>query len=195
MINEAQAKALVLNRCDTFSQDGERFAVQSCTLSPKGDYWIIRANSEDFVLRGIQERCYVGVNAHLVDTASGCIETVGSAQSVEQYLEDKYDLTEAGDKHYVLEPSFGRDDKATTILLRQKLDCSVQRAIELLSPASRRWLTGKKSTLRKAQSLLAQEGISTSIQLQVAPGSALNIDDSVWYWEELKALLNRHGIK
>lgn len=195
MINEEQAKALVLHRCETFSQDGERFAVQSCALSGNGDYWIVRANSEDFVLRGIHERCYVGGNAHLVNTASGDIETVGSAQSVEQYLEDKYDLIQAGDKHYVLEPNFGRDDKATTILLRQKLDCSLQRAIEFLSPVSRCWLTGKKSTLRKAQDMLAREGISTSIQLQAEPGSALQIDDSVWYWEALKALLNRHGIK
>src|SRR3990167_7401021 len=103
MINEEQAKAFVLHRCEAFTQGRERFAVQSCTLSSKGDYWVVRANSEDFVLRGIQELCYVGANAHLVHTTSGDIETVGSGQSVEQYLEDKYDLIEAGDKHYVLE--------------------------------------------------------------------------------------------
>ena len=195
MIDAEQAKALVLRRSEAASEGRERFAIQSCTLSAQGDYWVIRANSEDFVLRGIQERCYVGVNAHLVDTASGEIETVGSGQSVEQYLGDKYDAARAGTKHYVLVPDFDKNDKASVIRVRQKLECTLQRAMQLVSPESSCWLTGKRSTLGHAQALLQREGIQTSIQLQQSPGPAVKIDDSVWHWDLLKSALNPERAK
>jgi hypothetical protein len=191
MIVADQAKVLVLSRCEASSQGRERFAIQSCTLSEHGDYWVIRANSEDFVVRGIQERCYVGANAHLVNTASGEIETVVSCQSVEQYLEDKYDAARAGGKHYVLGPDFDKNDKAGVIRLRQKLECTLQRAMQLVSPESICWLTGRLRTLRHAHAMLQCEGIATSIQLQEIPGSAVAIDDSIWHWDVLKSALNR----
>lgn len=195
MIDADHAKALVLRRSEAVSQGRERFAIQSCKLSEQGDYWVIRANSEDFVHHGIQERCYVGLNAHLVNTASGEIDTVGSGQSVEQYLGDKYDAARAGTKHYVLGPNFDKNDKASVIRLRQKLDCTLQRAMQLVSPESSCWLTGKRRTLGHAQALLLREGIQTSIRLQQSLGSAVEIDDSVWHWDLLKSALNRVGAK
>ncbi|MBP7451595.1 MAG: hypothetical protein KA914_02240 [Ottowia sp.] len=191
MIDADQAKALVLRRSEAACQGRDRFVIQSCTLSEHGHYWVIRANSEDFVVRGILERCYVGVNAYLVNTASGEIETVGSGQSVEQDLEDKYDAIVAGAKHYVLGPNFDKTDKAAVIRLRQKLECSLQRAMHLVSPESGCWLIGKRRTLSNAQAMLQHEGIATSIQLQESPGSAVPIDDSVWHWNALKSALNR----
>lgn len=70
---------------DPLSPQYEKFALISCELSGDGDHWIVRVNSEDDVLHGRFERCYVGVNAYLVNVMSGEIETVGSAQSVETY--------------------------------------------------------------------------------------------------------------
>ena len=190
MIDEDQAKVLVLRRCEAPSQGRERFAIQSCELSERGDYWIVRANTEDCVLRGMWERCYVGANADLVHTVTGQIETVGSGQSVEAYLEDKYDVAAAGAMHYVLSPDFGKDDKTAIIRLRQKLACSPQRAVQLVSPALSSWLTGTRRTLLQAQALLLDEGIATSIRLQESPASAVPID-SILHWRELKPALDR----
>ena len=105
MIAEEDAKAIILDMLNS-REHKDTFVIQSCALSPRGDYWIIRANSEDYVLRGMGEKCYVGVNAHLVSTLTGDTELVGSAASVESYLQDKYDLAAAGDQHYVLAPAF-----------------------------------------------------------------------------------------
>ncbi|AKZ64177.1 hypothetical protein F506_17240 [Herbaspirillum hiltneri N3] len=195
MIDAEQAKTLVLRHSEASSQGRERFAIQSCTLSERGDYWIIRANSEDFVVRGIQERCYVGVTAHLVNAVSGQIETVGSARSVDQYLEDKYDVAAAGAMYYVLGPGFGKDDKHAVILLRQKLECSLQQAVKLVLPASSSWLTGTRRTLLHMKAMLLREGISTCIQLRKSPIPAELIDDSVWHWDALKSVLNRVAAK
>jgi hypothetical protein len=124
MIDADQAKDLVLRLRDASSGRSDRLAIQYCALSGRGDYWIVCANSEDFVIRGVRERVLVGVNAHLVNTMSGEIETVANDRSVEQYLEDKYDLAAAGINHYVLVPCFDKNDKAGVIRLRQKLGCS-----------------------------------------------------------------------
>lgn len=188
-VNADQAKAIVLRLCEAPSPEGDRFAIQSCTLSAKGDYWIVRANSEDFVVRGMEERRYVGANAHLVNTTTGDVETVGSGISLEDYLQDKYDLAKAEGKHYVLGPEFDRSDKAAVVRLRQKLECSLQRAMQLASPDMRCWLTGKRRTLQHAQAMLRREGIAASIQLLADPGVAARIDDSVGHWNALKSTL------
>jgi len=191
MIEADQARALVLRLSEASCEGGERFAIQSCTLSERGDYWIVRANSEDFVLRGIEESRYVGVNAHLVSTASGEIETVGSGQSIDEYLEDKCDAAKAGARHYVLGPDFDKNDKADVIRLRQKLECSLQRVMQLVSPEFSCWLTGKRRALSYAKAMLRNEGIATSIRLLENPGCAVTIDSSVGRWTALKSALNR----
>ena len=194
MIDADQAKALILQRSEASAEDGERFVVHFCALSERGDYWIIRINTEDCIVRGMMERCYVGANAHLVDTTTGQIETVGSGQSVEAYLEDKYDVAAAGTMHYVLGPDFGKDDRAAVVRLRQKLACSPQRAVQLVSPALSSWLTGARRTLLDAQAILLDEGIATTIRLQASPGSAVPVDYPVWYWKPLKSVLDRIGV-
>ncbi|TPG93310.1 hypothetical protein EAH72_20475 [Pseudomonas caspiana] len=45
----------------------ERFVIQSCELSANGDYWVIRSNSEDYVVHGMTEFC-----APAVDDAGFC---------------------------------------------------------------------------------------------------------------------------
>lgn len=146
MISRETAQAMVLRRSegDPLSERYEKFAVQSCELSTRGDYWIVRVNSEAYVLHGQVERCYVGANAHLVDVASGQIETVCSGQSVGSYLQQKYDIESAAGMHYTLQPTFGRSDKAAIIRFRQTFACSLQSALRLAMPEHRSWLTGSR---------------------------------------------------
>lgn len=191
MIDADLAKTLVLRKCEASSQSGERFAVQSCVLSEKGDYWIVRANSEDFVHRGMQESQYVGVDAYLVSTVSGKVETVGSGQGVGRYLEDQYGLAAAEGKHYVLVCGFDSGDRASVIRLRQKLGCTLQRAVQLTSTAAGAWLYGTRSALVHAQALFWQEGIATTIQLRADIESAAWIDHTAWQWDALKSTLGR----
>jgi hypothetical protein len=165
VIAEEDAKAIILDMLNS-REHQDTFVIQSCALSPRGDYWIIRANSEDYVLRGMGEKCYVGVNAHLVSTLTGDTELVGSAASVESYLQDKYDLAAAGDQHYVLAPAFAREEKAALVNLRQKLSCSYPEALRLMEAPQKAWITGRLSTLKTAQELLQQNGISVMIELR-----------------------------
>ncbi|MDR9839020.1 hypothetical protein [Herbaspirillum huttiense] len=194
MINAEQAKTLVLRYLDRSSAT-EPFAIQSCTLSERSDYWIIRANSEAYVVRGILERCYVGVNAYLVDTVSGEIDRVGSSCSVDDYLQDMYDAAAAGAMYYVLGPAFGKDDKRAIIRLRQKIECSLQQAMKLVSSESSHWLTGRRRTLCLMQAMLLREGIETNIQLWDSALSAEFVNESIWYWDQLKAVLKRAAEK
>jgi hypothetical protein len=191
MLDAQQAKSIVLRHCEGNSQSPARepFAIQSCELSEQGEYWIVRANSEDYVLHGRGEHCYVGVNAHLVAVESGKIETVGSGQSVDQYLQDKHDIRKAGSSSYVLKPVFEHTDKAAIIRLRQSLECSMQIALQLVTPEFRNWFTGRRRVLQDIQVLLERGGVTTSIDLQPDPGHAIEVDDRAWNEGRLKAAL------
>lgn len=188
MISAEDAKSTVLRLCEVGAQHG-RFAIQSCELSPRGDYWIVCANSEDYVVRGMLERCYVGAGAHLINRASGCVETLGSAQSWQDHLQDKYDLEAAAGAHYVIVPGFDRTDRAALINLRQRLSLSMQDAIALLSPARLHWLTGSLRSLRRAQRLLRDKGIDTEIVLRQDALCGAVVDERVWHWEALASLM------
>ena len=191
MLDAQQARSIVLRHCEGNSQspERERFAIQSCELSEQGEYWIVRANSEDYVLHGRGEHCYVGVNAYLVEIESGKIETVGSGQSLEQYLRDKHDVRNAGSSSYVLKPVFEHTDKAAIIRLRQSLECSMQIALQLVSPEHRHWFTGKRRVLHDIQVLLERGGVATSICLEPEPGQAIEVDEHAWHEVAIKAAL------
>lgn len=188
MISAEEAKSLVLRMCEA-SSTGERFAIQSCDKSPCNEYWVIRANSEDYVVHGIFERCYVGVNAHLVNATSGVIESVGSRQSWEQFLQDKHDLENAAGLHYVLEPAFEKTDKVPLINLRQRLELSYQDSILLLLPENRQWLTGKFRVLKDAQKLLQERGIVTVIVLRETVLGVVTVKESALHWDALVSLI------
>lgn len=186
--SEVDAKNLVLSRVGC----SEPFAVQSCVLSSRGDYWIIRANSAAFVLHGDTSRLYVGVSAYLIDVHSGELEIVSSYTSAEHYLQDKYDVLEAAGQHYVLCAGFAREDKKAIVALRQKLDCPLLRAL-MLAEHAHPWVTGKKSVLQHAQKLLANQGVSSVISLVDDPKDAPMINDSIWHWQALRELLRQPG--
>lgn len=196
MISAQQASAIVLNLYKGSTRDGhpEQFVIQYCELSASGDYWVIRCNTEDCVVHGKTERCYVGVNAHLVEVESGRIETVASCISVEDYLRNKDDLHAAAGKSYVLEPSFSSESKAEVINLRQKLSCSYPDSFALLLGVGRQWLTGTRRHLEDAQRLLAIESIATDIRLQVDLKGAIAIWPEAWHIDAvLRALHKRQA--
>lgn len=193
MITAEDAHAIVLSRTNSAPSDVCRdiFVIQSCELSARRDYWIVRANSEDFVHRGMVEKQYVGVNAYLVSSVSGNVEFVGSGQSVEGFLQDSYDAEAAGDEHYVLGPIFTRYEKTALVNLRQKLECSFQDTILLISAPQSAWITGSLGTLKNAKELLEQQDINVSIQLHPEIASAIEIDNSVSDWSAMKTELHR----
>nr|BFD41255.1 hypothetical protein FFPRI1PSEUD_27540 [Pseudomonas sp. FFPRI_1] len=194
MLSAQQACARVLADHAGILREGveERFVIQSCTLTTRGDYWAVCCNSEDYVVHGLAEYCYVGVSAHLVDVETGAIETVANCTSVEEYLQDKYDLRAAAGSVYVLAPAFGRDDKPALINLRRKLACTYPQALALLSGEQAHWLTASRRRLQEAQRLLASQGIATRIELAPEVLNGIEIDVEVWYAEAaLEALRKR----
>lgn len=193
MISAEDAQAIVLSRINSAPDDVFRdiFAIQSCELSARRDYWIVRANSEDFVCRGIGEKQYVGVNAYLVSSVSGNLEIVGSGQSVENFLQDRYDTEAACGKYYVLVPNFTRHEKTALVNLRKKLECTFQEAILLISAPQNPWITGSLGTLKTAKKILERQDINVSIQLLSEISNAIEIDDGVWHWSALKTELRR----
>lgn len=183
----AQAMVLLYAEGDPLAQGYEKFALQSCELSTRGDYWIVRVNSEAYVLHGRADRCYVGVNAYLVNVVSGDIETVGSAQSVEWVLQENYDLGRAGGMHYTLQPTFDRTDKAAIFRFKQAFDCSLQSAIRLVAPENRNWLTGPHSALQSVQAHLKMKRIDTDIVLLAQPSGAAELGSAPRFWEDVKS--------
>ena len=193
-ITADQACAIVLALFDGVMRDGkpERFVIQNCELSAHSDYWVIRCNSEDYVVHGMTQFCYVGVNAHLINVVTGEHEAVASCISVEEYLQDKYDLDAAAGKQYVLTPALDPADKPALINLRQKLQCTYPQTLALLKGPQRLWLTGTRRLLEDAQRLLGEQGITTQIELLPDVGEAIVIGVETWHIEAvLKALRKR----
>ena len=188
-----QACEIVLGLSDNVMRDGKpvRFVIQSCELSANGDYWVIRSNSEDYVVHGMTEYCYVGVNAHLINVRTGEHDTV-VGWSVDEHLQDKYDLGAASGKPYVLIPIIDRSDKTALVNLRRKLQCTYPQTLALLTGEQRLWLTGKRRILEDAQRMLFEQGINTQIELVADAGEAIAIDVETWYTEAvLKAVRKR----
>lgn len=194
MLSAHQASAIALGHlADVIRMDGrpERFVIQSCEPSAKGDYWVVRCNSEDCVVHGKTEYCYVGVNAYLVNAISGALETVANCFTVEEYLQDKDDLHAAAGKTYVLAPAFTRESRTAVITLRQKLAYSYPDTLFLLAGAGRLWLKGIRRQLEDARQLLASEGITTQIELHAEPLDAILIGPETWYAEAVFNALRR----
>ncbi|UFH49516.1 hypothetical protein [Pseudomonas sp. KNUC1026] len=196
MLSAQQASAIVLALFDGRIRDGqpERFVIQACELSAGGDYWVIRCNSEDYVVHGKAEYCYVGVNAHLIDVVTGEHESVASCFSVEEYLQDKHALKVAAGNSYVLCPAFSREDKVALLNLRRMLSCSYPEVFALLSGAGRQWLTGIRRHMEHIQRLLERQGVATVIELVPSAAGAVSVGPETWHIEAvLRALHKRFG--
>lgn len=197
MLSAQQACAIVLNLHEGSTRNGhpERFVIQFCEGSSDGNYWVIRCNTEDYVVHGKTEYCYVGVNAHLVEVNTGAVETVASCFSVEEYLQDKRDLHIAEGRNYILEPSFSRESKGAVINLRKKLACSYPDTLALLTGTGRQWLTGKRRYIEEVQRLLASEGIETRIELHVDLQGAISVGPETWSLDAVLKALNKRRVK
>lgn len=168
MLDRVRAETLLLESLNSPSailERGDRFVVSTAELSPNADYWVIRANSEAYVREGDFSRCYVGVNAYLVNIHTGEIETVGSIQSVEDYLQDKYDDREAKGLMYVLGSGYNETDKKAIIRLHQLLQCTLSESRELITGEKRLWFTGEKRILSSVLSSFHAQSIETEITL------------------------------
>ncbi|MBX8516032.1 hypothetical protein K5D47_09100 [Pseudomonas cichorii] len=193
VLTAEQACEIVLGLFNGVMRDGkpERFVIQSCELSANGDYWVIRSNSEDYVVHGMTEFCYVGVNAHLINVMTGERETVANCMSVNEYLQDKYDLKTASGNQYVLIPAIDRGDKPALVNLRRKLQCTYPQTLALLA-GKQLWLTGKRRLLENSQRLLLEQGITTQIELVLDASEAVAIDVETWHTEAvLRAVRER----
>ncbi|EST58564.1 hypothetical protein I5E97_14805 [Proteus hauseri] len=191
MITSQQAQDIVLNHCHSSPYD-ELFTVYFCELSPKQDFWIIRCNSERYVIYNQLEHCYVGINAYLVDTSTGKIDIVGSGESVEDFLQDKYDLQRANGYFYVLSPSFTKENKQALINFKQWLACGYSEIILLLSSDKNKWFTGSYRTLQHIQIQLKAVEIDTKITLMEKTDDAVVVESNIWFEKDIKESLNKY---
>lgn len=189
-IDRHQAEQIILEMLNRDPQ-GERFVIGSCELSPRGDCWVITANSAAYLEEGDLGAMYVGVNAYLVDCENGGVEIVGSGEQVEDVLQDRYDRLDAGGRHYVLRCAIGRDDKPGLIRIHRVLGCSLTEARLLVSDSGRGWLLGRRRALQQAQSLLDEQGLEADIVLLNEPLTAVEIEEPPWNLSELRALLRK----
>jgi len=150
-------------------------AISACQLDPRGRYWVIHANSYEYVVNGRWEHCLVGVGAYLVHIASGRLDITPSYETWEESIQDIYDRDDAAGAHYVLRPSAAPGDKRAIVHLHQRLQCSLIDARWLLDEANRDWLTGTGRALRRACANLDKHGLDTQVVLRSDPRQALSL--------------------
>ncbi|MBX9401507.1 hypothetical protein K4L06_09295 [Lysobacter sp. BMK333-48F3] len=188
MITEEQARQIVLTTAEHIP-----LAIYGCELSPRGDYWVIEANSEAWVLHGEFSDMLVGVSAYLVHTVTGRLSLVGSAQHWPDCVEDLHDLEVADGRHYLLVPGCDADDKQAAMHLHRQLACSLLDIGYLLSPAGRNWLTGTRRALAAAQAVLQERGIATDIVLMPEADAAILVEVQDTSWGHVSLLVRRRA--
>lgn len=131
----------------------------------------------------------VGINAHLVNTETGEIEIVGSGQSVDDYLQDKYDLHKASDQAYVLIPYINWKNNKKIIKLKQWLQCSYEDLKLLSKPQHLYGLTSYRRGLAAVQNYLLSKQITSEIKLMTQPINAMRLKNDIYYIEQCRQLL------
>jgi hypothetical protein len=164
MITKTEAESIILEK---INQEFEhKQIVSSSYLSDDKNFWVIRANSEVFIKYGDHRYNYVGVAAYLVDSQTGDVGHVGSAQDEDEVLQDIQDVRIAGDKIYILKSAYTTYDFSTLKHFRTIIPCGMSKAKELLVGKHQNWITGQKSFLNKIKAYLENVGIKCEIQLQ-----------------------------
>ncbi len=190
MYNETQAKEKVLELVNKPGRghDEDEFVISSIRLSENRDYWVVHANSKAYVEFGDSSRCYVGVGAYMVDSITGQIEIVGSAESPEQFIQDKYDLKKANGKSYILTCNHDIKDKKAIVNIHQVFNCPLNKAKYLLRE-NRNWFSGKKRHLEQVQSFMNSKGIKTEIKLADLDSAIASINSEVIWWEAMEKII------
>lgn len=189
MITSQQAQDIVLNHCHS-APYAEQFVIYFCELSPKQNFWIIRCNSERYVIYNQLEHCYVGVNAYLVDAFTGKINIVSSGESVEDFLQDIYDAQTACGQFYLLRPTFSKENKISLLHLKQWIGCGYIDAINLIT-INKNWFTGKHRYLQHMQTLLDKRDIKTEIVLADNIDGIVVINNNTWFEEDIRKELRK----
>jgi len=188
MITEEQARRIVLATAEDVP-----LAVYGCTLSPRGDYWVVEANSERWVLHGDFRDMLVGVSAYLVHAVTGALSLVGSAQQWQDCVEDLHDLDVAAGRHYVLVPGCDPHDRQAAMRLHRQLACSLLDSRYLLSADGRSWLTGTRRVLATVQAALQERDIAADIELMRETGAALPVTVDDASWDSMAPLIRRRA--
>lgn len=174
MFNEQEAKATLLKRINDRRPNEPPFEVTSIRVSDRGDYWIMSANVIDPYPK------YAGVYGYLLHNESGEIVVCGADQYPDDYIQDQYDLQEAGDGHYVL--SCGVEgSKSDLVKVKQVFGVTYRQARDLVRDR-RQWFHGKKRHLLRVQELLAEVNVNTAIEL-VGKSRAYVEVKGVYMWQ------------
>lgn len=187
MYTEKEARDKLLKRINDQRPNKPPFEITDIRLSDRKDYWIMGAN----VIEPYPK--YAGVYGYLLHNESGEIIVCGADQYPDDYIQDQYDLQEAGDSLYVL--SCGVEDTKSELLnLKQVLNIDYKQAMKLIR-AKTQWFQGKKRHLFRVQKLLAEVNVTTSIVLVKEPG-ALVLVEGVYWWrhEPIEALCKEINI-
>lgn len=193
MFDQIRAETILLESLNSSYLNGDRedkFVISSIKLSLNKDYWIITANSEAYVKHDDFSRCYVGVNAYLVNAKTGEIEIIGSCESVENYLQDKYDDIEAKGCLYVLGSGYKENDKKAIIKLHQILQCKLSDSRELIKGNKCIWFTGKKRVLSRVSDFFRTQGIETEIALEKKTDNLPKLCDYT-FWNDIAQVMNK----
>ena len=74
---------------------------------------------------------------------------------------------------------------------RQPRLCCERARLCLLAAPENAWITAPLGVLKSAQRRLAEQGIRSSIDIRAAAAAAIEIDDRMHCWDDLKAEMHR----
>lgn len=166
-VDEATARALVLASLPT----RHAWAISSCELSSRGTHWILTANTEAYVRTGDITAALVGCGEHLVDRATGQLESIGGWQSAESVLEDRHDEAQAAGRRWVVRPR-SQTGAADILRLRQWLGCPPERARALLRGGA--WFVGPRRVAQETLESLLRLGLAVELALVEDAGAAID---------------------
>lgn len=175
-LTEKQAVARVAEYWNsTHTDPGDEFAPTQAKLTDEEDFWIISGNTKALVVDRDETRRLVGYGGFLVNAMTGDLHVVGSAQKVEDILQDLRDDRAAEGRFYVLAAGTGSGDHSEVSALRKVVPCGIMHARQLLTSPIRFWFTGKKRLLQGYVNQLHQLGLPSEIILVDDPSSALPV--------------------
>lgn len=177
MITRDEALALAAKYWnETVERDGDEFHESSVELTSERDYWIIQGNTKAGLVGGDERRILIGISCFIIDSDSGTLEIVGSAQKTCDILQDCRDNKLAAGKHYVLSGGTGNGSLEEVSALRKIFPIGVSRARQFLLPPKRHWFTGKRRFLLEYKRELSHLGMPSEILLLDHAPQAIEVD-------------------
>jgi len=181
MFTEDQAKEILLIMINDRRANEPPFEITSIRLSERKDFWIMQAN----VIEPYPK--YAGVYGYLLNNKTGEIIVCGADQEPDNYIQDLYDIQEAGDSLYVLSCAV-EDSKIGLLNIKKVFDINYKQAIKLLRTETQ-WLQGKKRHLLLCKKFFDDLSVETSLELVKNPNALVLADDNyVWRHGPVKAL-------